>query len=154
MVHTVCLRVLGDFHEAQDVTQAVFLTLARKAVSLRKDPSIGGWLHRVALCLARDVRSSRQSRRLREERTAMDRETTTVETSEVDRHALRAELDEALDQLPERYRQALVLFHLEERSLEQTAGALGLKFSAASGGVINYSITATNRSLFFRAKVS
>jgi len=136
MVHSVCLRVLGDFHEAQDVTQAVFLTLARKAVSLRKDPSIGGWLHRVALCLARDVRSSRQRRRLREERTAMDRETTTVETSEADRHALRAELDEAFDQLPERYRQALVLFHLEERSLEQTAGALGLKLSAASARLV------------------
>lgn len=31
MVQGVCLRILGDFHEAQDVAQAVFLALARKA---------------------------------------------------------------------------------------------------------------------------
>jgi len=42
MVHGVCSRVLGDHHEAQDVAQAVFLTLARKAASLRMDASVGG----------------------------------------------------------------------------------------------------------------
>lgn len=62
MVHGVCLRVLGDHHEAQDVAQAVFLTLARKASSLRRDPSVGGWLHVVAWRLAVDARRSRVAR--------------------------------------------------------------------------------------------
>ncbi len=56
MVHGVCWRVLSDPHEAQDVAQAAFVALARKAASLRRAPSIGGWLHRVAWCIAQNTR--------------------------------------------------------------------------------------------------
>jgi RNA polymerase sigma-70 factor (ECF subfamily) len=131
MVQGVCLRVLGNFHEAQDVTQAVFVTLARKAASLRKDPSVGGWLHHVAICLARNVRAANHSRQRREEQ-AMHEIEVTAEPCVVDSHALRAELDDAIGRLPERYRLPLVLFHLEERSLEQTAQALALNIKTAS----------------------
>jgi RNA polymerase sigma factor (sigma-70 family) len=131
MVQGVCLRVLGNFHEAQDVTQAVFVTLARKAASLRKDPSVGGWLHHVAICLARNVRAANYSRQRREEQ-AMQEVEVSAEPCVVDTHALRAELDDAIGRLPERYRLPLVLFHLEERSLEQTAQALALNIKTAS----------------------
>ncbi len=131
MVQGVCLRVLGNFHEAQDVTQAVFVTLARKAASLRKDPSVGGWLHHVALCLARNVRAANHSRQRREEQ-AMHEVEVSAEPCVVDTRALRAELDDAIGRLPERYRLPLVLFHLEERSLEQTAQALALNIKTAS----------------------
>jgi RNA polymerase sigma factor (sigma-70 family) len=131
MVQGVCLRVLGNFHEAQNVTQAVFVTLARKAASLRKDPSVGGWLHHVAICLARNVRAANYSRQRREEQ-AMQEVEVSAEPCVVDTHALRAELDDAIGRLPERYRLPLVLFHLEERSLEQTAQALALNIKTAS----------------------
>jgi len=124
MVHAVCQRALTDHHEAQDVTQAVFLVLARRAVSLRKDASVAGWLHTVARRLALNTRLARERRQQREQ-TAMSESSTTVSAS-VDAEGFWGELDAALGQLPERYRQPLVLFHLEGQSVEQTSQTLGL----------------------------
>lgn len=127
MVHGVCLRILGDHHEAEDVTQAVFLTLARKASTLRRDVSAGGWLHTVAWRLAFNARQSRISRQQREE-VAMLRVDDPVVTA-VDPAGLQLELDVAIGRLPDRYRRPLVLFHLEGHSLQQTATQLGLNLN-------------------------
>ena len=45
MVFSVCRRVLGDPHEAEDVFQATFLVLVRRMRSIGRSSSIGGWLH-------------------------------------------------------------------------------------------------------------
>lgn len=124
MVHGVCRRVLADHHEAQDVTQAVFLTLARKGAALHQTASIGGWLHTVAWRLAKDVQASRFRRQRREERAMHDQPL--ADTAPPDTGLFKAELDAALNQLPERYRQPLVLFHLEGQSLDEVGTALGL----------------------------
>jgi RNA polymerase sigma factor (sigma-70 family) len=127
MVHGVALRVLADHHEAQDVMQAVFLTLARKAAALRRAESVGGWLHTVAWQAAMDVQRSRRSRQRREATAVLEQSQTADATA--DAGLFRAELDAAVNQLPERYRQPLVLFHLEGRSLEETSRATGLNLN-------------------------
>ena len=48
MVHSVAMRILSNHHDAPDVTQTVFLALAREAGKLAKKPSVGGWLHTVS----------------------------------------------------------------------------------------------------------
>jgi RNA polymerase sigma factor (sigma-70 family) len=127
MVHGVALRVLADHHEAQDVTQAVLLTLAKKAPALCRSESVGGWLHTVAWRTATDAQRSRRSRQRREETAMRDQPKTA--TAHPEAGLFRAELDAALNQLPERYRQPLVLFHLEDRSLEETSQATGLNLN-------------------------
>src|SRR4051812_13136787 len=49
MVLGTARRVLRDGHAAEDVFQAAFLALARKARSLRRSEAVAGWLHRVTL---------------------------------------------------------------------------------------------------------
>src|SRR5271155_2458951 len=52
MVLGVCRRVLHQVHDAEDAFQATFLALARKAGTISKTDSVGGWLYRVAYRLA------------------------------------------------------------------------------------------------------
>ena len=52
MVLRLCRQVLGDEHEAQDAAQAVFLVLARRAGSIRRQDSVASWLYRVARRIA------------------------------------------------------------------------------------------------------
>jgi RNA polymerase sigma factor (sigma-70 family) len=70
MVYGVCLRVTGDKHDAEDATQAVFLSLALQAKTNREITYIGPWLQKVAHRLALDVKKSKTRRKKREEKLA------------------------------------------------------------------------------------
>src|SRR5437764_869497 len=70
MLHGVCRRVLHDAHDAEDVFQAAFLVLARKAGAGRWGESVGGWLHTTARRLALRARVLRERRRRREAQAA------------------------------------------------------------------------------------
>jgi len=120
MVLGVCVRVLRDEHAARDAAQAVFLALAKKGASLDLRRPLGPWLHHVATGVAVSARREREARR-RRELTSM---TLPQPLSDAD-PALRELLDLELDRLPDSYRRSLVLFHLEGRSLEETAEELG-----------------------------
>src|SRR5438309_1808717 len=56
MVWNACRRALRDHQDAEDVFQATFLVLARKAGAVRWRDSAAGWLYAVALRLAAKAR--------------------------------------------------------------------------------------------------
>src|SRR5258707_6143109 len=123
MVLSVCRRVLHDLHEAEDVFQAAFLVLARRAGKLDKRGSVAPWLHTVAFHLA--LRAKTQADRWRRSSRQVDdidRATTDPETAG---HELRSVLDEELDRLPAKYRAPLVLCYLEGQTVDETAEHLG-----------------------------
>src|SRR6516165_10162764 len=68
MVYSVCLRVTKDKHDAEDATQAVFLTLALQAKRGAQIKALGPWLQQVAKRLSLDLRRSKSRRQNRETR--------------------------------------------------------------------------------------
>ncbi len=123
MVLRVGRRVGGNGHDAEDVFQATFLLLARKAAAIRKQESVGSWLHGVALRLAREARAQATRRQARERRAADMRKTTNAADSAW--QELQETLDGALEALPERYRAPLLLCYLEGKTQEEAARQLG-----------------------------
>ena len=66
MVWSACRRTLSCASDAEDVFQATFLLLARKAATLRDHDAVGSWLYGVAYRLARRARSEAALRTTRE----------------------------------------------------------------------------------------
>jgi RNA polymerase sigma factor (sigma-70 family) len=68
LVYSAALRHVGNHHQAQEITQAVFVILARKARSLSPKTVLPGWLFQTArLTAANHLRSEiRRARREQE----------------------------------------------------------------------------------------
>jgi RNA polymerase sigma factor (sigma-70 family) len=119
----VCRAVLADAHAAEDAFQATFLTLARRAASLRKRRSLGSWLYKVAHRIA--VRARRkEASQTRLARTAPPRPSADP-ADEVSWREVRAIFFEEIAALPERYRAPLLLCCLEGKTRDEAAEHLG-----------------------------
>jgi RNA polymerase sigma factor (sigma-70 family) len=123
MVLRVARRVLGGEADAEDVFQATFLLLARRAGAIRKRESVASWLHGVAHRLALSVRGKNARRRERERRAAEARPTETP--AEEPWVELERTLHDAIARLPAKYRTPLVCCYLEGRTQEEVARDLG-----------------------------
>jgi RNA polymerase sigma factor (sigma-70 family) len=128
MVLGVCQGLLGT-HDAEDAFQATFLVLARKAGALRQPDLLGPWLHGVAHRTARRLRDKNARRRRHEAEAAMCGATPLGhaerhESRPVSRDEIEA-LHEEIERLPERYRTAVVLCHLQGLTHDEAARRLG-----------------------------
>jgi RNA polymerase sigma factor (sigma-70 family) len=123
MVLAVGRRVLGDAHGAEDVCQAAFLLLAKKASSQRWRPSVAGWLYATARQLALKARTA-AARRARREGSAAPRSPANP-LAEITGQELLAVLDEELLKLPGPLRAPLVLCYLEGATRDEAAQRLG-----------------------------
>jgi RNA polymerase sigma factor (sigma-70 family) len=123
MVLGVARRIVGDHHTAEDVFQATFLVLARRAGHLRHPAALPAWLHHTAHNLAVTARRARQ-RRNRAEAEALSRATSDP-LEDLSSRELLAILDEELRRLPETFRLPLILCCLEGRSQDEAASVLG-----------------------------
>jgi RNA polymerase sigma factor (sigma-70 family) len=126
MVLSVCRRVLHREQDAEDAFQATFLLLARKASAIRKQESLGSWLHGVAYHMATDARKAAARRRRRENEATSSRQAPDPARAAAWRE-VQAILDEEIGRLPAVYREPFVLCCLEGQSCAEAAARLGQK---------------------------
>jgi RNA polymerase sigma factor (sigma-70 family) len=123
-VWAVCRRVLGQPADAEDAFQATFLLLVRRAGSVRRSGSLGGWLGRVAYRVALRARADAHRRGLREHQAARPDAAGPCPPEEVARRELAPVLAEEVQALPEPYRRPVVLCYLEGRTNGEAARML------------------------------
>lgn len=133
MVLATCRRVLyPDVTTADDAFQAAFLVLATKAASVSPPERVGAWLHGVAALVARKART--WARKVAPSAPAdLDRIAAPTLSIDPDASDLRAKIDDVLAGLPSKYRAAVVLCDLEQRSRKEAATLLGWSEGALSG---------------------
>lgn len=132
LVWATAWRITGDPDASRDVTQTVFTLLARKASRLHSRVVVVGWLHRAArLEAAQHLR--RESRRSLREGVAMNAFESDSASLDAQRAAdvLEPLLDEALAELPDADRDAIVMRYLSGRSLAEIGSVLGSTEDAA-----------------------
>lgn len=127
---SLCHRLRCDSHDAEDVLQATFLTLVKKAGSIGKGESLGSWLYKVAFRIA--LRTKEDSRR----RTASAIPMQDLPAPDASDNGVlnerRLSVDEAIEALPEKYRTVVVLCYLQGKSHKEIASELGCPISTVS----------------------
>jgi RNA polymerase sigma factor (sigma-70 family) len=123
IVWRVCQGMLHDPHDVEDAFQATFMVLVRRAGSLERRASLGGWLYGVAYRVALKAKTTAARRRLHERQAGamIDTESSELGAENPD---LRPALAEELNRLPEKYRTPIVLCYLEGKSNEEAARQL------------------------------
>ena len=138
LVYAVALRRLhGDRSLADDVAQAVFIVLARRARSLHAGILLPGWLHRTTCYAAANAIKMETRRKKHERQFAGQSDDSSRGHAGLDpQHDaawrdVRPVLDDALARLGETDRNAILLRYYRGNTVEQTGSALGLSVEAA-----------------------
>ncbi len=127
LVYSTALRQVREPVLASEVTQTTFIILAQKAGSLKRETIVSGWLYRTAQFAAARVLRTEARRRERE------REAATMQTEHTETvwEQLAPILDQAMGQLSDADRNAVVLRYFENKTSRDVGEALGINEATA-----------------------
>jgi RNA polymerase sigma factor (sigma-70 family) len=129
LVYSVGLRCVGDPHQAEEVAQAVFILLAKKAGQLRHEKALSSWLFQTTRFTASNFIRGEIRRHRREQEAHMQ---SVLNDSGSDVWPRIAPLlDDAVAELNEKDRQAIVLRFYEGRNLREVGAVMGASEDAA-----------------------
>jgi RNA polymerase sigma factor (sigma-70 family) len=128
-VYLLAYRLTGNTHDAEDLTQEVFVRVFR-SLSSYSPGTFEGWLHRITTNLFLDMARRRQRIRfegLGEETAARIRGAEPTPAQVFDDRHFDGDVQAALKALPPEYRAAVILCDIEGLSYEEIADTLGIK---------------------------
>lgn len=124
-VYAAAYRQLGDAHQAEDATQAVFILLCQRAGQMKPQQKLSGWLFWT---LSYVVKSMRRSQRRREKH---ERQAAGQRSAVWNSPPLAEDLDGAVARLSEHDRSAILLRFYRGMTLAEVAGHLHVSEEAA-----------------------
>lgn len=129
LVYSAAMRHVGA-SAADEITQAVFVILARKAAGLRNDTLVAAWLYETTRLTALTSLRAERRRQFREQEAYVQ---STLQESMDDPiwRQIAPVLDEAMSRLGRKEREALVLRFFQDKSLRETAAGLNISEAAA-----------------------
>ncbi len=127
-VYSLCLRMIANATEAEDLAQEVFVQLFKKAGSFRGESAFSTWLHRLTV---NHVLMHFRKKGVKLEQTTAEGEIGEIQdylqsASERPRFIDRIALDKAISDLPPGYRTVFVLHDVEGFEHEEVARLLGV----------------------------
>ena len=125
-VYSAALRYTRNPHHAEEVSQVVFIVLARKAGSLRPGTVLSGWLYQTARLTALNFMKGDIRRQTREHEAYMQSSLNEPDAGERHWKRISPLLEEAMGVLGETDRNAVVLRYFENKSAAEVATALRL----------------------------
>lgn len=123
-VYRLCVSIVRDRALAEDIAQEVFIRIWRALPRFAGQSLLSTWIYAIArnACLSQ-LRKQRVHLSLDEPDSWQQ---TQVPVTEQPADEAVTSVTQLLDRLPERYRQAVTLFYMEDKSYEQTAESLEL----------------------------
>ncbi len=130
LVYSSALRLAGgDVHLAEDISQNVFIDLARNAPKLSRESTLGGWLHRDTCFVASKILRTERRRAAREREAALMN--LTPDHSEGNLRAIAPVLDDAINNLDSEDRSVILLRFFEQHDFRSIGAAIGSNEDAA-----------------------
>ena len=125
-VFRLCFSMLRNRALAEDVTQDIFLRVWRALPGYGAQAALSTWIYAISknACLS-ELRKRKPTVSIDQNEDEYNAEVAALAAPDPDDSAT-VSVSQVLNKLPERYRQAVTLFYMEDKSYEQTAESLGL----------------------------
>jgi RNA polymerase sigma-70 factor (ECF subfamily) len=145
-VFNTCYSFLGDYHQAEDAAQDIFLQIYRSAGSFRQESKVSTWIYRIAVNRSLNlIRRNRRFRWLKSLSSLMKDEASGEEiliasSGEVPDKALEEKekkelLQSAVDSLPEKQKVAFILHKYENLSHREISKILGISINSVEARI-------------------